>query len=88
MKSKQEPDIKIRAAEIERLLAEFKTKFKAGTSDVENFMTMNEIEHMWSELRTDTDNVYSDMLREMMSTIDESELIRKKKENTKQKELD
>jgi hypothetical protein len=88
MKSKHEPDIKIQTAEIERLLAEFKTKFKAGTSNVENFMTMSEIEHMWSELRADTDNVYSDMLREMMSTIDESELIRKKKESTKQKESD
>ena len=48
--------------------------FFAGVMSV-----MNEIEQMWSELRTNTDTVYLDMLREMMSTINEKELIRKKK---------
>jgi hypothetical protein len=48
---------------------------------------MHEIERMWSELRGNTDYIYSDMLSELMSNVDESELIRKKKENTKKKEF-
>jgi hypothetical protein len=79
-------DTDVRLAEIERLLADFKAKFEAGTSDSENFISMNEIERMWGELRAKTDNIYSDMLREMMSSIDERDLIRKKKESTEQKE--
>jgi hypothetical protein len=47
---------------------------------------MHEIERMWSELRGNTDYIYSDMLSELMSNVDESELIRKKKENTRKKE--
>jgi DNA-binding HxlR family transcriptional regulator len=36
---------------------------------------------MWGELRDKTNNIYSDMLSKMMSDIDESDIIRKKKEN-------
>jgi hypothetical protein len=43
---------------------------------------MFEIERLWSELQNSTNNVYSDMIRELMSTVDERDLIRKKKENT------
>jgi hypothetical protein len=70
-----------RLAEIERLIKTFKEKFEAGTSDAENFMTMFEIEKLWSELQNSTNNVYSDMVRELMSAVDERDLIRKKKEN-------
>jgi hypothetical protein len=71
---------------LERLLKDFKEKFEAGTSDSENFLTMHEIERMWSGLRGNTDYIYSDMLSELMSNVDESDLIRKEKENTKKKE--
>jgi hypothetical protein len=69
----------VKLAEIERLINEFKEKFEAGTSDAENFMTMFEIEQLWLELQNGTNNVYSDMVRELMSTVDERGLIRKKK---------
>jgi hypothetical protein len=72
--------------EIERLIREFKEKFEAGTSDAENFMTMFEIEQLWSELQNRTNNVYSDMVQELMNAVDERNLIRKKKESTKPKE--
>jgi hypothetical protein len=69
--------------EIERLVREFKEKFEAGTSDTENFMTMFEVEQIWSELRDNTNNVYSDMVQELMSAVDERDLIRKKKREYK-----
>ena len=69
----------IRVAEIERLVKEFCEKFRAGTSDTESFLTMTEIERMWSELRSKTDNIYSDMLCELLSSVDEGKLIREKK---------
>ena len=76
----------VKLAEIERLIREFKEKFDAGVSDADNFITISEIERLWGELQANTNNVYSDMVRELMSSVDESDLIRKKKETTKMKE--
>jgi hypothetical protein len=86
MKQSNDINVKSRIEELERLLREFKEKFEAGTSDADNFLTMHEIERMWGELRGNTDYIYSDMLSELMSKVDESELIRKKKESTKKRE--
>ena len=69
--------------EIERMIKEFKEKLEAGVTDYENFITMNEIEQLWSELRNGTNQVYSDMLGELISAVDESELIYQKKESTR-----
>lgn len=73
-------------AKIERLVQEFKEKFVAGTTDVDNFMNISQIELLWSELQNSTNNIYSDMIRKMMSEVDESDLIRKKKDITSLKE--
>ena len=75
-----------RIGEIERLMEEFKDKFKEGTSGADDFMTISEIEKLWGELQDKTNNIYSDMVRELMSNVDESDLIRRKKENTGGKE--
>jgi hypothetical protein len=72
--------------ELSRLIDDFKERFAAGTKNPENFLTMSEIEKMWGELRHYTSEIYSDMLMEAMSNIDEGELIRKKKRNTSKKE--
>lgn len=85
MKREQSEFPVVQLAEIERLIEEFKEKFKAGTSDVDNFITIHEIERLWGELQVNTQNVYSGMIRELMSSVDESDLIRKKKENTHKK---
>jgi hypothetical protein len=66
-------------AEIERLIEEFKERFAAGTANADEFMTISQLEMMWSELQSKTNNIYSDMIRKMMSEVDESDLIRKKK---------
>jgi hypothetical protein len=78
-------DTDVRISEIERLIQDFKEKFKAGTSDANNFMSITEIELLWSELQDKTNNIYSDMIRKLMSEVDERDLIRKKKENTNSK---
>jgi len=72
-------------AKIEHLIQEFKEKFVVGTSDADNFMTISQIELIWSELQNSTNNIYSDMVRKMMSEVDESDLIRKKKDITDSK---
>jgi hypothetical protein len=85
MESARRKSIETRATEVERLMNEFNEKFEAGTSDSENFLSMNDIERMWSELRNNTDNIYSDMMAELLSSVDEGKLIRKKKESTEKK---
>jgi len=73
-------------AEIERLIKEFKEKFESRTADADNFMNISEMELMWGELQYMTNNIYSDMVRKMMSEVDESDLIRKKNGNSNSKE--
>jgi len=73
-------DIKI--IELERLIQEFKDKFKQRTSSVDSFLTITEIELMWAELQNNTTKICSDMVRELMSEVDEREIINKKKEST------
>jgi hypothetical protein len=71
--------------ELLRIVDKFRQRIIEGTSDPENFLTISEIEHLWSELRGDTSHLYSDMLSSLLSNVDESELIRKKKLNIKEK---
>jgi hypothetical protein len=71
-----------RIVELERIIEDFKQKFKAGTNDAESFMTMTEIEILWGELQDKTNKLYSDMLMDMMRDVNEADLIRKKKVNT------
>jgi hypothetical protein len=72
-------------AEIERLIDDFREKFKERTADPSSFITIHEIERMWGELLGNTQNVYSDMIRELINSQDEKELIRRKKESTGRK---
>ena len=79
MENEQQNPPSVQIAELERLIDNFKETFKAGTSNADNFITMHEIERMWGELQQNTLNIYSDMVRDLMSDIDERDLIRKKK---------
>ncbi len=72
--------------ELLKIVEVFRERIRAGTSDPEHFLTISEIERLWSELRGDTSLLYSDMLSELLSNVDEAELIRKKKRNTVKKE--
>jgi len=86
IKQNDKDNMNTRIAEIERLINDFREKFEIGTSDADNFITLHEIERLWGELQSSTNSIYSDMIRELMSNVDESQLIRKKKENTNSKE--
>jgi Ca2+-binding EF-hand superfamily protein len=72
----------LQLAEIERIIKEFREKFESKTSNPDDFITISEIEKMWRELRNSTNSIYSDMLMDMMNNVDESSLIRKKKDST------
>jgi hypothetical protein len=68
------------------LVDEFREKIQAGTENADNFLTMSEIERLWSELKGNTSTIYSDMLHALLSSVNELDLIRKKKLNTVPKE--
>ena len=72
--------------EITRLIKEFQAVFREKTSQTERFLTINELESLWSELRNNTEVLYSDMIRDLISTVDEREMVRKKKSNIPKKE--
>jgi len=71
--------------ELLKLLDDFKQKIVDGTTSADDFLSITDIENMWSKLRGDTGLLYSDALSEILSDVDESELIRKKKPNTEPK---
>ena len=81
-----EKDIREYRDELLHIVDEFRQRIIQGTSDPDNFLTISEIERLWSELRGDTSLLYSDMLSTLLSSVDETELIRKKKHNTEKKE--
>jgi hypothetical protein len=72
--------------ELLKIVDEFHAKIKAGTKEPDNFLTISDIEHLWSELRGDTSILYSDMLSDLLTEVDETDLIRKKKLNFEKKE--
>jgi len=71
--------------ELLKIVDEFRAKIKAGTKDPDNFLTITDIESLWSELRGNTSILYSDLLSDLLSEVDETELIRKKKLNIEKK---
>ena len=76
----------LRMTEIERLVNEFREKLEKGFSDARNTISINEIEDLWSRLRTDSDTVYADMLSDYLASVDEREAIHQKKTNTVKRE--
>ena len=67
--------------ELLRMIEEFRQRIMIGISDPDDFLSITEIERLWSELRGNTSLLYSDILSDLLSNANESELIRKKKEN-------
>lgn len=71
--------------ELTRIVKEFEEKIQKGTEDPDRFLTLSEIEDLWGKLIGDTNIIYSDMLHHLIQNIDEKDLIRQKKENSKPK---
>lgn len=63
------------------LISEFGKQIEEGTANADRFMTLDDIEQRWSQLRRDTEQVYTDMVSEIIAGVDERELISKKKES-------
>ncbi len=68
--------------EISHQIDKFVADLQNGTSDPENFITITQLEEKLSLLRSNTTKTYSDILSAYLSSMDESELIKRKKENT------
>jgi len=75
----EEKGVREYGEEILRIIEGFRQRIITGTSNPDNFLTISDIEQLWSELRGDTSLLYSDMLSDLLADVDESELIRKKK---------
>ena len=72
--------------ELSRIVKEFEEKIQNGTEDPDRFLTLTEIEELWGKLIGDTNVLYSDMLQSLIQNIDERELVRQKKENSRPEE--
>jgi len=72
--------------ELLKLLEDFQQSIVNGTTNADDFLSITDIENLWSKLRGDTSLLYSDALSGILSCVDESELIRKKKPSTGSKE--
>ena len=72
--------------ELTRIVKEFEEKIQNGTEDPERFLTLTEIEELWGKLIGENNVLYSDMLQNLIQNIDEKEIVRSKKENTRPKE--
>jgi hypothetical protein len=69
--------------ELTRIVREFEEKIQNGTENPNRFLTLAEIETLWGKLIGDTNVLYSDMLQSLIQNIDERELTKQKKENSK-----
>ena len=76
----------VRMAEIDRLVNEFREVLEKEFADAQSSMKINEIEELWTKLRTGADEVFADMLSDYLASVDESEMIRQKKTNFAKKE--
>jgi len=82
----EEKDAREYSDELLKLIEDFRSKIIAGTKDPDNFLTISDIEYLWSELRGNTSLLYSDMLSDILAGVDETDLIRKKKLNSEKEE--
>lgn len=69
----------ITVGELSRLVHEFEERILDGAEDPDRFLTLAEIEVLWGKLIGDTTVLYSNMLQDLISSVDEREIIRKKK---------
>jgi hypothetical protein len=57
-----------------------------GIETPERTMTITDLERYWTNTRKSTDGIVSDMVGRLLETVNERELVRKKKENTQNSE--
>lgn len=65
--------------ELSRIVKEFEEKYKDGTEDPDRFLTLAEIKELWGKLIGDTNVLYSDMIQKLIYSINEKDVVRKKR---------
>lgn len=71
--------------DLQRINQEFREKVRNGLKEPESFIKLSEIEKMGRELTSNTQKLYLEETSALLNDIDESVLLHKKKQNTKQK---
>jgi len=72
--------------DLQRINQEFREKVRSGLKEPDSFIKLNEIEKMGRELTAYTQKLYLEETMALLNDLDESVLLHKKKQNTKQKE--
>ena len=85
MLNEDSPTTSPTAHEVNRLIKQFQDDFIQKTTDTDKFLTINELENMWTELRNNTEILYSDMIRNLIGEINERDMVRKKKRVCRQR---
>ncbi len=75
-----------RIEDLEHRIRLFRERIKKGMSDPNAFMTLSEIEREWCELSNSTEVLYSDIIKDLASSVDEKALVKQKKTNSEIKE--
>lgn len=68
--------------EIGHKIDEFISELRNGTSNPDEFITITQLEEKLALLRSNTTKTYSDIVSTYLSSLDEKELIKRKKEST------
>ena len=68
--------------EISHQIDKFIADLQNGTGNPDDFITITQLEEKLSLLRSNTTKTYSDILSAYLNSMDETELIKRKKANT------
>ena len=68
-------------SEVAAIISDFRERITNRTLEPDKFASLDEIETQWSQLRHKTDLIYQDLVSELIKSVDETELIAKKKLN-------
>jgi hypothetical protein len=71
--------------QIEQSLIQFNKDFDEAVSDPDNFPSISTLERLWAAPDSDATRIIANHFREKMASINEAELIAKKKQNTQKK---
>ena len=63
----------------------FIEKIERGTENTDSFLSLEDIEKEWTVLRSQTDRIYDELVSFCLGEIDERNLIKSKKENTRKR---
>lgn len=72
----------VQISKVKEAIKNYSRTFTQAVTESGGIPTINQIEAMWSKLDTETRNIFVKMVSGSINSLDESELISSKKENT------